>query len=209
VSVVAAPCVDAGVSSHRAAAVRCRLRDAQTKLKVAKRKDYYKILGVARDADEGAVKRAYHKAAKLWHPGECAASVAFVHPHPHPTPPHPLPVQSCICTHTHVHLCICGTHAPLLVRACASPPFVVCVPRPPPPPCPSPCVRACVRPPRICRCGGEEEGGGDVQGHRRGVRGAVGQREAQAVSAAATHPTMSSVTRARVCVCVCVCVVRV
>jgi hypothetical protein len=29
------------------------------------------------------------------------------------------------------------------------------------------------------------------------------------VSAAATHPTMSSVTRARVCVCVCVCVVRV
>eukprot|EP00929_Paragymnodinium_shiwhaense_P120252 TRINITY_DN92175_c0_g1_i1.p1 TRINITY_DN92175_c0_g1~~TRINITY_DN92175_c0_g1_i1.p1 ORF type:complete len:340 (+),score=77.26 TRINITY_DN92175_c0_g1_i1:202-1221(+) len=31
-------------------------------------KDYYKVLGVARDADEKAIKNAYRKAALKWHP---------------------------------------------------------------------------------------------------------------------------------------------
>ena len=45
------------------------IRSAQAAVKQAKRKDYYKILGVARTADEGEIKKAYYKAAKLWHPG--------------------------------------------------------------------------------------------------------------------------------------------
>ena len=31
-------------------------------------KDYYAILGVARDADEGAIKKAYRKMALQYHP---------------------------------------------------------------------------------------------------------------------------------------------
>ncbi len=38
-------------------------------MKQAKRKDYYKLLGVERSAGESEIKRAYYKAAKLWHPG--------------------------------------------------------------------------------------------------------------------------------------------
>lgn len=30
--------------------------------------DYYEVLGVARDADEAAIKKAYHKLAMKWHP---------------------------------------------------------------------------------------------------------------------------------------------
>jgi DnaJ family protein C protein 7 len=35
---------------------------------MAKRKDLYKILGVARDADEKEINKAYKKAALLYHP---------------------------------------------------------------------------------------------------------------------------------------------
>ena len=31
-------------------------------------KDYYAILGIAKDADEEAIKKAYRKAALMWHP---------------------------------------------------------------------------------------------------------------------------------------------
>lgn len=31
-------------------------------------KDYYKILGVERDADDDALKKAYRKLALRWHP---------------------------------------------------------------------------------------------------------------------------------------------
>jgi preprotein translocase subunit Sec63 len=32
--------------------------------------DYYSLLGVARDADEGVIKRAYRKLSRQYHPGE-------------------------------------------------------------------------------------------------------------------------------------------
>ena len=31
-------------------------------------KDYYKVLGVSKDADQKAVKKAYRKLAMKWHP---------------------------------------------------------------------------------------------------------------------------------------------
>ncbi len=54
------------------------IRTAQAALKAAKRKDYYKILEIPRDADEAAVKRAYYKAAKKWHPGAFFHSVGLI-----------------------------------------------------------------------------------------------------------------------------------
>ena len=48
--------------------VQRSLRDAQRALKSAKRKDYYKILNVPRNAETAAIKKAYKKAALKWHP---------------------------------------------------------------------------------------------------------------------------------------------
>jgi DnaJ family protein C protein 7 len=44
------------------------LRNAELELKKSKRKDYYKILGIDKDADENQVKKAYRKAAIIHHP---------------------------------------------------------------------------------------------------------------------------------------------
>ncbi|KID92537.1 DnaJ and TPR domain protein [Metarhizium guizhouense ARSEF 977] len=44
------------------------LQKAQIALKRSKTKDYYKILGVANDADERQIKAAYRKASKQYHP---------------------------------------------------------------------------------------------------------------------------------------------
>ena len=35
---------------------------------MAKGKDYYKVLGVPKDADDAAIKSGYKKAALKWHP---------------------------------------------------------------------------------------------------------------------------------------------
>ncbi|GAA6063958.1 hypothetical protein JCM10212_004913 [Sporobolomyces blumeae] len=48
--------------------VLARLQKAQRLLKQSKQKDYYKILGVARDADAKTIKRAYRKATLKAHP---------------------------------------------------------------------------------------------------------------------------------------------
>ncbi|KAF8972098.1 hypothetical protein BDZ97DRAFT_1650271 [Flammula alnicola] len=45
-----------------------RLQKAQKLLKQSKQKDYYKIVGVSRDADAKTIKKAYRKAAKTAHP---------------------------------------------------------------------------------------------------------------------------------------------
>lgn len=44
------------------------LERAQIALKRSKTKDYYKVLGVANDADERQIKSAYRKASKQFHP---------------------------------------------------------------------------------------------------------------------------------------------
>jgi curved DNA-binding protein CbpA len=44
------------------------LQRAEAALKQSKTKDYYKILGVKRGADESDIKKAYRKLALEWHP---------------------------------------------------------------------------------------------------------------------------------------------
>ena len=44
------------------------MRNAELELKKSKRKDYYKILGVEKDAGDKEIKRAYHKLAMVHHP---------------------------------------------------------------------------------------------------------------------------------------------
>ena len=59
--------LDRGNGSFRDTAQR-----AEAALKQSKTKDYYKILGVPRNADAGEIKRAYRKLALEWHPDKVA-----------------------------------------------------------------------------------------------------------------------------------------
>lgn len=54
--------------------VQQKLKYAQQQAKAAKKKDYYKILGVAKDAEEKAIKTAYRKLALKWHPDKNSES---------------------------------------------------------------------------------------------------------------------------------------
>lgn len=45
------------------------LKTAQVELKKSKRKDYYKVLGVGKNATEDEIKKAYRKRALMHHPG--------------------------------------------------------------------------------------------------------------------------------------------
>uniref|UniRef100_A0A7S1NNI6 J domain-containing protein n=1 Tax=Eutreptiella gymnastica TaxID=73025 RepID=A0A7S1NNI6_9EUGL len=51
---------------------QAELREAKILLKRSKRKDYYKILGVSRDADERQIKRSYREQALKLHPDKLA-----------------------------------------------------------------------------------------------------------------------------------------
>ncbi|WFD04663.1 hypothetical protein MOBT1_003377 [Malassezia obtusa] len=55
-------------SGQRDRDIHQRLTKAQKLLKQSKSKDYYKILGVARDADERTIKKAYRRLAREHHP---------------------------------------------------------------------------------------------------------------------------------------------
>ncbi|KAI3654446.1 hypothetical protein MP228_001165 [Amoeboaphelidium protococcarum] len=48
--------------------LRQQLKDAKLELKKSQRKDYYKILGVSKDASESDIKKAYRKKALIYHP---------------------------------------------------------------------------------------------------------------------------------------------
>ena len=52
-----------------------RLQKAHRLLKQAKKKDYYKVLGISRDADLKTVKRAYRKAAMSAHPDKGGSEI--------------------------------------------------------------------------------------------------------------------------------------
>ncbi|KAI8595491.1 hypothetical protein EDD21DRAFT_448584 [Dissophora ornata] len=61
--------------------VRRELQAAELELKKSLRKDYYKVLGVGKDAGDSEIKKAYRKQALLYHPdkndGDAAAEAKF------------------------------------------------------------------------------------------------------------------------------------
>ena len=58
------------------------IRKAEAALKQSKQKDYYKILGVARNAKLKVIKKAYREMALQWHPdkhiGMCSAVFYYI-----------------------------------------------------------------------------------------------------------------------------------
>ena len=48
--------------------LREKVKHAKLELKKSKRKDYYKMLGVSKDAELRDIQKAYKKSALMWHP---------------------------------------------------------------------------------------------------------------------------------------------
>ena len=53
------------------------LSNAKLELKKSKRKDYYKILGVDRSANDEEIKKAYRKRALVHHPGSLRHFITY------------------------------------------------------------------------------------------------------------------------------------
>lgn len=58
--------------------LRQALMNAEQKLKISKRKDYYKILGLSEVASAVDIKKAYKRLAIQYHPGECYALLIII-----------------------------------------------------------------------------------------------------------------------------------
>ena len=54
--------------------MQAKLNDAKERAKKAKRKDYYKILGIDKGAGDSQIKKAYRKCALKWHPDKHSAA---------------------------------------------------------------------------------------------------------------------------------------
>jgi DnaJ family protein C protein 3 len=55
-------------SGKQDASIHARLQKAEKRLKLSKTKDYYKVLGVSRNADQKEIQKAYRKMAREYHP---------------------------------------------------------------------------------------------------------------------------------------------
>ncbi|KAI9329696.1 hypothetical protein BD770DRAFT_333952 [Pilaira anomala] len=67
------------ISGGRENKVRQLLQQAQQKLKLSKKRDYYKILDVSPNADSREIKKAYRKKAHEWHPDKYSGDLEKEH----------------------------------------------------------------------------------------------------------------------------------
>lgn len=54
--------------------IKDKLKSAKVEAKKAKRKDYYKILGIEKNANDDEIKKNYKKQALRWHPDKNSAT---------------------------------------------------------------------------------------------------------------------------------------
>lgn len=59
---------EAALKMEKTYEIKNLLRDAKLQLKKSKRKDYYKILGISKNASDDEIKKAYRKRALIHHP---------------------------------------------------------------------------------------------------------------------------------------------
>jgi len=70
--------MDGSASDADVRALKVELKKAEAALKRSKTKDYYKILGVARDCSEAEIKKGYRKESLKHHPDKVSRSCFLV-----------------------------------------------------------------------------------------------------------------------------------